>query len=173
MSEKEKQIILKPSHKSLLWWYMLAMLLIPVFGIGFYLLYRFYTAHQSISYIISDHRITLKDSATTENIDLASIVETEVIKGRKEKLTGTGNVVIKTKARTAMLIGQEKPEQLADLIRRAAEAELQRLDHKPVKKETGSSQNPGTLDKRDYLTGLWQQGLLSDEDFKKEMKHFR
>ena len=173
MSEKEKKIILKPSHKSLLWWYILAVVMIPVFGIGIYLFYRFYTANQSISYIITDQRITLKDSATTVNIDLASIVKTEVIKGRRDWLTGTGSVVIKTKARTAMLIGQEKPEQLAELIRRAAEAERQRLDEKPVKRETGPSENPGTLDKRDYLTGLWQQGLLSDEDFKKEMKHFR
>jgi len=173
MSNKEKQIILKPSHKSILWSYILAILLIPVLGIGIYLLYRFYKAHQSISYIITDHRITLKDSSATENIDLASIIETEVVKGRKDKITGTGNVVIKTKARTAMLIGQNEPEQLAELIRRAAEAERRRLEEKPAKKVSEPSGNPGTLHKRDYLTGLWQQGLLSDEDFQKEMKHFR
>ncbi|PWN06661.1 hypothetical protein [Rhodohalobacter mucosus] len=173
MSTNEKKIILKPSHKSLLWWYLLAVLLIPVFGIGIYLLYRFYTTHQSISYIITDHRITLKDSSVTENIDLASIVETGVFRGLNEKITGTGNVVIKTKARTATLIGQEEPGQLAELIRRAAEAERRRIEEKPEKKEKAASQNPGTLDKRDYLTGLWQQGLLSDEDFKKEMKHFQ
>lgn len=173
MVDKEKQIILKPSHKSLLWWYILAILLIPIFGIGIYLFYRFYTAHQSISYIITDHRITLKDSATTENIDLASIVETAVTKSRIDRITGTSNVIIKTKARTATLIGQDEPEQLAELIRRAAEAERQRLNEKPAKRVSGSSHNPGTLDKRDYLTGLWQQGLLSDEDFKIEMKHFR
>ena len=173
MSENEKKIVLKPSHKSLLWWYILAVLLIPVLGLGFYLLYRFYTAHQSVSYIITDRRITLKESKSTQNIDLASIVEAKVSKSFRDRITGTGNVVIKTKARTATLIGQNEPEQLAVLIQKAAESERMRLEKKPARKATAKSENPGTLDKRDYLTGLWQQGLLSDEDFKKEMKHFR
>jgi hypothetical protein len=28
------------------------------------------------------------------------------------------------------------------------------------------------MDKINYLTGLWQQGLISEEDYKKECKHF-
>jgi hypothetical protein len=28
------------------------------------------------------------------------------------------------------------------------------------------------MERMDYLTGLWQQGLVSDDDFEKEKKHF-
>ena len=31
---------------------------------------------------------------------------------------------------------------------------------------------PGSMDRMDYLTGLWQQGLISDRDFDKEKRHF-
>jgi len=42
---------------------------------------------------------------------------------------------------------------------------------KPKKKEP--IKNPSIqTGKMDYLTGLWQQGLLSDEDYHNERKHF-
>jgi hypothetical protein len=172
MPEKEKQIILTPSHKALFWWYVLGLLLIPVFGMGIYLIYRFYSIQKSIEYRITDRQITIRDSKTSENIDLAAITDTGVSLNRTGKWFGIGDVVIKTRARTATIAAQENPERLASLIIRAAEAERKRLSAKPVKPDMEKAPKPGTLDKLDYLTGLWQQGLLSDEDYQKEKKHF-
>jgi hypothetical protein len=173
MSDPQRQITLKPSHLSLFWWYLLGVLMIPVFGIGIYLIYRFYSAHSSISYVITDQKITFQDSKISQNIDLANITDTEVFSTFNDRLFSIGNITIQTRARKVTIIGQKDPEQLADLIRQAAESERRRLVEKPSNKSTETPDNPGTLDKRDYLTGLWQQGLLSDEDYKKEVKHFR
>ena len=175
MSDQQKQITLKPSHLSLTGWYLLGVFLIPLLGLGLYLIYRYYSTHRSISYIITDRQITLKDSKRTENIDLANITETRVMSTRMDRLFGIGNVVIQTQARKAVLIGQKDPEDLATLIKKAAEAERLRLAKQPEKRDRSPDMDsdPGTLDKRNYLTGLWQQGLMSDEDFEKEMKHFQ
>ena len=115
MSDPQRQITLKPSHLSLFWWYLLGTLMIPVFGIGIYLIYRFYSAHHSISYVITDQKITIKDSKTTENIDLANITNTSVFSTVKDRLFRIGNVTIQTRARKVTLLGQKDPEKLADL----------------------------------------------------------
>ncbi|MDX1590701.1 MAG: hypothetical protein R3283_01985 [Balneolaceae bacterium] len=175
MSDQQKQITLKPSHLSLFGWYLLGVLLIPLFGLGLYLIYRYYSTHRSISYIITDRQITLKDSKSSENIDLANITQTRVTRTNTDRYFDIGNVVIQTEARKAVLIGQKDPEELAELIRRAAEAERMRIAKQSEKQDRtpDMDSDPGTLDKRNYLTGLWQQGLMSDEDFEKEMKHFQ
>lgn len=171
MADK-KQITLTPSHKSLFWWYLLGVLFIPIFGIGFYLIYRFYAAHKPIQYIITDHSITARDSRTSEKIDLANIHDIAVNKRWIDERFGIGNLILKTEKRGMTMVGMEQPEELAELILTAAEAERKRIeslekDIKPAEIEPSMS-----LNKLDYLTGLWQQGLLSDEDYKKEKKHF-
>jgi hypothetical protein len=167
-----KQITLTPSHKSLFWWYLLGILFIPVFGIGIYLLYRFYSAQGPIRYIITDRTITSRDNHTSAKIDIANIENVEVKKRWIDKKFGIGYLILTTPDRSLTLAGMEQPDQLAEMILTAAEAERQRI--KSLKKDVKPAQeNPSmSLDKLDYLTGLWQQGLLSDEDFQKEKKHF-
>jgi hypothetical protein len=58
------------------------------------------------------------------------------------------------------------------MILKAAEAERYRVEQQAKNKREQPQTSPGSLDKLDYLTGLWQQGLLSNEDFKREKKHF-
>ncbi len=71
-------------------------------------------------------------------------------------------------------MGQPNPENLSDMISAAIRAERKRIEELNRVEVSPQEEppSPGTLDKLDYLTGLWQQGLLSDEDFKKEKKHF-
>ncbi len=167
-----KQITLSPSHKSLFWWYMLGLLLIPLFGIGIYLIYRFYTAHKPVQYIIAERTITAKDHRTSAKIDIANIESVDVNQRWIDRQFKIGNLTLKTPDRAITLAGMEQPNQLAEMILKAAESERQRI--KTIEKEVKPDrEKPSlTLDKLDYLTGLWQQGLLSDEDYQKEKKHF-
>ena len=169
----EKSITLTPSHKSLFWWYLLGIILIPLFGVGIYLIYRFYSSHNAISYRITDQSITARGSNIEQKMDLANIQKVEVFQKWIDKKFGLGLVTIRSDSNTIDLVGMENPQKLADMIMCAAKAERKRLaDLNSPKAEPVKHSKPGRDDRIDYLTGLWQQGLISEEDYKKERKHF-
>ena len=170
---ENKSITLTPSHKSLFWWYLLGIILIPLFGAGLYLIWRFYKAHNSISYTIKDQSITVSDSKFEQNVDLVNIKNVSVYQRWIEKKFNIGNLSIDTESSSVEMIGIENPHRLAKMIQSAAETERKRLEElqkkRPEKKEPSK---PGRDDRMDYLTGLWQQDLISEEDFERERKHF-
>lgn len=169
----EKSITLKPSHKSLFWWYMLGFILIPLFGVGIYLIYRFYSSHKAISYRITDQSITARDSKVEQKMDLVNIQKVEVSQKWIDKKFGLGLVTIRSDSKAIDMIGMENPQNLADMVMSAAKAERKRLaDLNTKKPEPVKHSKPGQDDRIDYLTGLWQQGLISEEDYKKERQHF-
>lgn len=168
----DKKIELKPENAFYFWQIVAAILLIPVLGIGVYLLYRIRKKRKSITYIITDFSITAKSETHSENIDLVNITDIDVSQGRTEKRFHIGTLHIKTASRRLNLEGLKNPRALAGMILKAAEAERTRLEKINADKRKEPETHPGSLEKLDYLTGLWQQGLLSDEDFLKEKKHF-
>jgi hypothetical protein len=169
---QEKEILLHPSHKAIIWWYLLGILLIPFFGLGFILLYRFYKTHRSIWYTITESTIQVNDSKFVETVDIANIREANAVSRWTDNKFGIGDIIIQTETRTVRLIGQENPKQLANMIVKAAIAERKRIASFKKRPKPEVESSPKNYDKLDYLTGLWQQGLLSDEDFRKEKKHF-
>ncbi|TVR28895.1 MAG: PH domain-containing protein [Balneolaceae bacterium] len=168
----EKEILLKPSHKSMFWWYLLGVLLIPVIGLGLIIIYRTFTALKAVEYTITDRSIRIKDSKYSEKIDLQNITRVEFNQRWIDRMFGIGDLTLFTENRSVKMLGQENPGHLADMISHAAEAERQRIFALRKKPKPEPAPDPGTLDKLDYLTGLWQQGLLSEEDYQKERKHF-
>lgn len=124
--------------------------------------------HRSISYIVSDRVITIVEGGFSQNIDIANIrkVETGAVR------FGVGSIILKTNSREAELIGLENPDQLRKLIEITIEAELQRIEGERQTKPAEPKFTPGTMDRIDYLTGLWQQGLISEEDYENERKNF-
>jgi hypothetical protein len=168
----EKEIVLKPSHKALFWWYFLGLLLTPLFGIGLIILYRTYTARKAILYKVTDRSIRLEDSSYSENIDLQNITDVSYSQRWIDKKFNIGDLTLKTGNRTVQMLGQVNPAGLSEMIMRAAESERKRVAALQKKPKPEPAGKPGTLDKLDYLTGLWHQGLLSEEDYLKEKKHF-
>jgi hypothetical protein len=112
------------------------------------------------------------DNSYTETIDLVSIQEVKVHQTWIDKKFSIGKLVLITETKSVEMIGIQNPHSLADLILKAAEAEKLRNNTTEKIQKTPTKTGPESLDRLDYLTGLWQQGLLSDEDFKKEKKHF-
>lgn len=168
----EKTIDLKPSYSIFFWRYLSGALLVPFFGIGLFLLYFTYKKQSVITYEIGNQSITKTDRSYSETVDLAEILEIKVQQRWIDKKLSTGQLLLITEEKTVNLVGIQNPHSLSDLIMQAAEAERVRLNKLKEIPEPPSDAAPVSLDRIDYLTGLWQQGLLSDEDFKKEKKHF-
>jgi|AntRauTorcE11898_2_1112593.scaffolds.fasta_scaffold36940_2 hypothetical protein len=167
MTDTERSITLTPSWKAFFWSYVFSIILIPAL-IGIFLFWKTRKKHRNISYQITDRKITVVEGKYSQNIDLADIRQAVSDTLR----FGVGTVTLKTQGREIELIGLEHPEQIAKSIEKAVEAELKRLEARKQAKPRESKYDPGSMDRLDYLTGLWQQGLVSDEDFQIERKKF-
>jgi hypothetical protein len=168
----QRHIKLKPDWRAYFWRYVLGILLIPVIGIGLIVLWYTHKMRNSIHYEIHDRFIRELKSGNSVKIDLVSIKNVEILQSFTEKLFHIGSVKLEAPVSSIELIGMKDPDVLADTILKAKAAEESRLRKKNRRKSPSPEYHPGTLDNLDYLTGLWQQGLISDEDFKKEKKHF-
>lgn len=168
MSPNERSVTLRPSWKAYIWNYLWGILLSPLL-IGIYLLWKTRKEQASTYYTITDRRISVTEGHITQNIDLADIRQANA----GELRFGTGSVILKTRGRTIELKGLEHPETISRSIEKAVEAELKRLEAEKQTKPGKVNYEPGTMDRLDYLTGLWQQGLLSDEDFQAEQEKFK
>lgn len=169
-----KSIELKPDWKRWFWGYFFGIILIPFLGIGIAVLWIVHSRRQHINYIVTDRQIEEQTKKLSQKIDLANVKTLDVEQNWFDKKFGIGDIKLSTETRSITLLGQPKPDKLSDMISSAIKAERKRIEdlnqvRKMPKEEPPS---PGTLDKLDYLTGLWQQGLLSDEDYQKEKKHF-
>ncbi|MCH2449046.1 MAG: photosystem II reaction center X protein [Gracilimonas sp.] len=167
MTDTERSITLTPSWKAFFWSYFFGVALIPAL-IGIILLWKTSKRRREKSYKITDRKITVVDGNYSRNIDLADIRQAEA----GDLRFGVGSVTIKTQGREIELIGLENPERIATSIEKAVQAELRRLEAQKQAKPRKTKYDPGSMDRLDYLTGLWQQGLVSNEDFEKERKKF-
>jgi len=168
-----KSIELYPDWKRWFWGYFFGILLIPLFGIGLFVLYRVHKKRRGFRYNITDRQITATGTDLSQTVDLANVKTLDVEQNWFDKRFGIGDVKLHTETRSVTMLGQKDPQSLSDMISKAIFAEKKRIEElKTVEEETIEPPPPGTLDKLDYLTGLWQQGLLSDEDFREEKKKF-
>ncbi len=167
----EKQIALQPSWKNHILGYAISILLIPLFGIGLISLYFVYQRQKKYSYTFTDTQISSRDDKYQRNIDLVNIDKVEIKQSWLQRKIGVGNVVLYTSATSMTLRGMQNPANLKELLQKAIAAEKKRHQKREKTKPKQPDHKPGSMDKMDYLTGLWQQGLVSDEDFKKEKKH--
>ncbi|SRR6056297_578460 len=169
-----KSIELKPDWKRWFWGYFFGILLIPFLGIGIAVLWIIHSRRKNIVYIITDRQIEEVNKKISKTVDLANVNTLDVEQNWFDEKFGIGDVKLSTETRSVTLLGQPNPENLSDMLSSAIRAERKRIEDLNIVDEDPKENPPppGTLDKLDYLTGLWQQGLLSDEDYQKEKKHF-
>lgn len=160
---KEKSIILRSSAKAYFWQYAAGILLIPVLA-GFYLLWKLHQKRKNTYYKITDHSITAIKPPISETFDLVDIKHVRV----EEKIFNTGHIFLNTASREMVMEGLENPAGLKNSIEKAIAMEHQRLEHQKQVQPREVKFAAGEMERMDYLTGLWQQGLISDEDFERE-----
>jgi hypothetical protein len=163
MEKNEKSITLEPSWKAFFWEYVAGILLSPLL-IGILILWRVFHKQSSISYKISDRQITIIQKHISQNIDLVDIRQAQPTALKM----GVGSIILKTAGRNIKIIGIERPSVIASSIEQAAEAERRKRKTEEQAKPRPVQYAAGEMDRLDYLTGLWQQGLLSEDDFQAE-----
>ena len=168
----DKTITLQSSWKNHLLGYTLSVLFIPLLGIGLIGLYWVYKRQKKYEYTFSDTQISSRDDKYQRNIDLINIEGVSVQQSWLQKKTSVGDIELETTATSMTLRGIADPFGLKDMLEKAISIQKERQKKKESTKPEQPDREPGTMERMDYLTGLWQQGLVSDEDFEKEKKHF-
>lgn len=171
-SSPQKTYTLTPSWKHYFVGYLLSILTIPLAGIGLIALYFVRKKHKARKYEVTDSQISSIDSKYQKNVDLVNIEEVAIEQTWLQANLHVGTLILQTSASKMELIGVENPEQVRNILEKAIQAELQRQEQSQETKAREPKYKPGSMDKMEYLTGLWQQGLISEEDFEKERKHF-
>ncbi|HCI69225.1 MAG TPA: hypothetical protein DF712_22650 [Balneola sp.] len=171
MSNSEKSIILTPSRKNYFWGYLIGVLLIPLF-IGVAVIWFVNKKRNSIRYQITDTSITKIEEETKTELELVNILETSFSQTSFQKLLGIGTIRLKANVSEVVLDGIEQPASLLNKIDTAIAYQKERFKASEKVKPQKPTHDPGTLEKLDYLTGLWQQGLINDEDYDQERKKF-
>lgn len=167
-----KSVELTISWKNHLPGYVLSVLLIPLFGIGLLGLYWVRKRQQRLSYLVTDTRISSREAQYQRNVDLVSIERVEVRQSWLQEKLGVGDLELHTSASSMTLFGMENPCQLKGMLEKAIAAQKKQQQSEEERESRKPEYDPGSMDKIDYLTGLWQQGLMSDEDYEKERRHF-
>ncbi len=170
MSEKDqdKRVILHPNWRHFFFRYLLAIVTIPVVGVGIAMLYRLQKKLKQIQYIITDDNITVSDHKYVHNVDLVDIKNIELKQSRFHHLLGIGTLQLSTSASNMKIEGITEPEKYKQILEKAILLETSREKGSPVDPHPGPSYQPGNMGKINYLTGLWQQGLLSDDEYHNE-----
>lgn len=168
----EKSIVLKPSWKQYFVQYLLSVLAVPLFGIGLAALYFVRKKHLSQTFEVTDSRIASTGSKNRRNIELTDIDKIVIRKSWLQEKFGIGTLVLETSAYEMIMPGMRQPQTLKSTIEKAIAVQKKRSEKQSFRERPDPDFKPGAMEKMDYLTGLWHQGLLSDDDFKKEKKNF-
>lgn len=171
MSNSEKSITLSPSWKNYFWVYLLGVLLAPLL-IGIVLLWFINKTRNQTIYTITDFTISRSDKDGKISLDLVHILSTSYSQTKLQKLFGIGDIKLQANVSELVLEGIEHPSSLLEKIDTAIAFQKERLKASEKIKPRKATHDPGILEKLDYLTGLWQQGLISDEDYEEERKKF-
>lgn len=171
MTNPEKSIVLNPSRKNYFWGYLFGVLMIPLL-IGVVVIWFINRKRNSIQYQITDTSISKITKEDKTQLELVNILKTSVSQTGLQKLLGIGNVKLKANVSALILEGIENPEGFLEKIDTAIAYQKEKLKASEKIKPRKPTHDPGTLEKLDYLTGLWQQGLISDEDYDQERKKF-
>lgn len=166
----EKSIVYNPNWRIFRFQFIISLLLIPLL-IGLPLLIFFYFKWRRIEYIISNDRIEIRHLETVF-IPLDDISDIEFKLSDPFLRIRTGNIHLKTKKNTYILRSLTDGGVLFD----ALASQIEQLKHRKTaikeRDRLSVKADPGSLERLNDLLGLWQQGLISDEDYWMERKKF-
>ncbi len=152
--------------------YIFGILLIPLLGIGVWMIWRTYRKQMTHCYELNDKQIIDYGDRLTRKIDLENIESANLMTGKQSHLFDAGSILIRTPAAELEIDWIPEPEKALKEIQDRIAARLEALKPKSRKTSVQDDFDPCSLDRMDYLTGLWQQGLIDDEEYHKERKHF-
>ncbi len=172
MTADQQTYELQPDWKVFLMPYIIGVLLTPLAGLGLYIIYRYWKKWKGKRYHITNASVIQRDEGVETTASLHEITSCKVVYSGLPARFGIGTIVIKHTTGTMELAGIMDPGPVADLIDRAADSERDRMKMREEAEQYIPQHPSGTLDKKNELVGLWQQGLLSEDDYQQELKKF-
>lgn len=171
MSEKSnKKKTLQPSWKYYFWQYLIGILTVPVL-LGIFVLANAIRKKNKHFYLIGVETITAEDNNYSQKFDLVNLEDVKVEQDWIQKKLDVGLVRIYKEGSEMELHGIEAPHDFKVMLLTVS-SNLKALQKKKSPKKKPAQKPSRQTSKMNYLTGLWQQGLLSDEDYHNERKHF-
>lgn len=164
--------ILQPERSHYFWKILFGTLLIPLFGAGLFLLYKVHLNRKNTEYQLSDRAITVIRPEHTSALDLTDVQSIDIEQSVTDKWFSIGTLILKSGSKTVQLMGIKDPGSISEIILTSAKRLREELEAERKSKQREPKAPPGVIDKMDYLTGLWQQGLISNEDYERERKYF-
>lgn len=168
----DRVFTLRPELTYYFWKIVAGILLIPLLGYGLYLLYTVYKQRSRTEYQLTDRSITAITPTLTAAVGLANVETVKIKQSGSNRWFNIGHVIVITDNRSVKLEGIKNPGSISEIILTAAKTLRSELEAARKAKVQTPDTAPGVIDKMNYLTGLWQQGLLSEEDFERERKYF-
>ena len=143
---------------------MADLLTLPVFGIGLpFLLYTYLQLRNATYQISAKEVIHGKLSIPYDSITRVRITEFTVLKNGN-----IASVIVESGARTITLKGIRDATKVQHIIETAVEAIRREASDKGSREPAANLRQAGQLEQLNDLVGLWQQGLLTDEEYQKE-----
>ncbi len=164
MNETERVIVLKPHPLGWLYYWVICVLTIPLFGIGLVAGFFLWKHIRSISYRLSDAAVSIVSGQETITLSWNDVSEV-FAESRAGRL---GHIVIVSKKTRYRLTFLEDAFSLADTINLM----LTSNNRSDGVQSSILPQVEMSVDRLNDLTALWQQGLISEEDYQKERRHF-
>lgn len=172
MAAEKQTYDLRPDWRIFLLPYIAGVLLAPLLGLGIWIIFHYRKRWLGMQYFISNSGVTLRDGEMETSVALQDIGTCEVIHKGVPGWFGLGSIRIHHTSGMLEMQGISDAGPVASLIEQAAEAERDRLKIRQEAEQTRPVHPSGTLDPMNELVGLWQQGLISEEDYHREMKKY-
>lgn len=168
----EKAVLYKTDRNHLRKEFKKAGWLTLLFGYGFLVMRKLNKQLEDTYYKVYDDRIVLKDpSQQLDTVikveDLTSVKRTQ---SPEQSRFGLCDLHLHTKNQKAVMLGIKMGEQLEDVLYIAIEKEKRRKAMQERAKGDYTDYRIGGLENMNDLVGMWQQGLISDEDFQAEQR---
>lgn len=170
--KKEKAIRYRTEKNALKKDFIKAWLLVPLFGLGLKKLKALNKQLDDSEVLVYDDKIVAKNGTIT----ISELSGVRLVPTDELKKNGLNSVEFTSKDLVITLFGiPESDAQLLEdtfLLAIRHEAERKKLQERS-KGDYADEFHIGGLEHMNSLVGLWQQGLISDEDFFTEQKKFK
>lgn len=172
----KKSIVLRPDWRVFFAPFAVGVLATPLFGLGLLLMRQTWLRWKAEYYEISDSDITLHTQSGRQTVPLWLIQSCRVYSEGLAGRFGLQSMVLQTAESGPqgpyVLRGLTGAEATARLVEQAGESERQRMAMRDQAAKEQPTHPSGTLEPMNDLVGLWQQGLITDEDYQRESKKF-
>jgi len=170
---QEKSITYQTNRKNYQSEYVRAWLLLPVFGYGFLKLHKLNKKVKAGTYRIFNDRIEAGEGEATKTIYINKLEKVERIQSEEQRKYKLSDLILYTETEQLKLVGIRQAEQIEDVLYVAIEKKKQRKALQKKAKGDYTEYKIGGLEQMNNLVGMWQQGLISNEDFEREQKKYK